>query len=211
MTVVHRRQSFRASKAMATRVLNHPNIEILWNTNVLEFLSASALAKEKRARDADMAEDEAAAGEAQQQQQQQQDEEKVEEKKGDSSEEETGTGAEARAEEAGGTKKGVARAKQKKQKKQKGKQKQTEDTLKALRLLVTDGGAADEGGGGSSGGYEERVMEVDGVFVAIGHLPNTKLFRGDTGLRKDEEGYIYVSHESPRRNSALILLTHFTD
>lgn len=32
VTVIHRRNSFRASKAMVTRVLNHPMIEILWNT-----------------------------------------------------------------------------------------------------------------------------------------------------------------------------------
>lgn len=38
VTVIHRRESFRASKAMATRVLNHPNIEILWDTTVEHFV-----------------------------------------------------------------------------------------------------------------------------------------------------------------------------
>ena len=35
---------------------------------------------------------------------------------------------------------------------------------------------------------EERVLDVDGVFVAIGHRPNTSVFRGQVGL--DEEGYV---------------------
>ena len=34
VTVIHRRDTFRASKAMVTRVLNHPMIEILWNTRL---------------------------------------------------------------------------------------------------------------------------------------------------------------------------------
>ncbi|KAJ1459802.1 hypothetical protein M885DRAFT_613400 [Pelagophyceae sp. CCMP2097] len=35
--VLHRAGTFRASKAMATRVLNHPNIVVLWHTVVTEF------------------------------------------------------------------------------------------------------------------------------------------------------------------------------
>jgi len=42
VTVVHRRGEFRASKAMATRVLNHPTIEILWNTEVAGFVGIAA-------------------------------------------------------------------------------------------------------------------------------------------------------------------------
>lgn len=34
--VLHRRDSFRASKVMAERVLNHPKVEVLWNTRVVE-------------------------------------------------------------------------------------------------------------------------------------------------------------------------------
>merc|ERR1719247_3422871 len=37
VTIIHRRNSFRASKAMASRALNHPNIEILWSVVVTEF------------------------------------------------------------------------------------------------------------------------------------------------------------------------------
>ena len=38
---------------------------------------------------------------------------------------------------------------------------------------------------------ERRTMPVDGVFIAIGHEPNTKLFAGQ--LEMDERGYI-VTH-----------------
>jgi thioredoxin reductase (NADPH) len=40
VTVIHRRSSFRASKIMADRVLAHPNIEVIWNTEVTEVLGA---------------------------------------------------------------------------------------------------------------------------------------------------------------------------
>ena len=62
------------------------------------------------------------------------------------------------------------------------------NVLKALRLLITDGGADGESG---ADGYEERLFAVDGVFVAIGHVPNTRLFQG-SGLRRDDEGYVYT-------------------
>ena len=41
--------------------------------------------------------------------------------------------------------------------------------------------------------------EVDGFFVAIGHIPNTKPFKGQIDL--DHEGYI-VSHGGARTNIA---------
>lgn len=43
---------------------------------------------------------------------------------------------------------------------------------------------------------EESEMPIDGVFVAIGHIPNTKLFQG---LDLDEKGYVKV-HEHFRTN-----------
>lgn len=39
---------------------------------------------------------------------------------------------------------------------------------------------------------EETSRAVDGVFVYIGHIPNTELFRGK--LAMDEEGYLSVDH-----------------
>jgi thioredoxin reductase (NADPH) len=36
VTVVHRRDAFRASKIMADRVMAHPKIEVIWNSHVVE-------------------------------------------------------------------------------------------------------------------------------------------------------------------------------
>ncbi len=42
----------------------------------------------------------------------------------------------------------------------------------------------------------ERTLDLDGVFVAIGHTPNTSVFRGQVGL--DAEGYVLTSPGSTR-------------
>jgi thioredoxin reductase (NADPH) len=44
---------------------------------------------------------------------------------------------------------------------------------------------------------ETYLRQVDGLFVAIGHVPNTKVFQGQLDL--DPEGYI-VSHGGARTN-----------
>ena len=44
---------------------------------------------------------------------------------------------------------------------------------------------------------EQKVLEVDGVFVAIGHTPNTTLFKGT--LAMDANGYIHT-HTGTRTN-----------
>ena len=44
---------------------------------------------------------------------------------------------------------------------------------------------------------ETSVREVDGLFIAIGHIPNTKIFEGQLDL--DPEGYV-VSHGGARTN-----------
>lgn len=41
VSVIHRRDQFRASKIMADRVLAHPKIEVIWNTVVEEVLDVS--------------------------------------------------------------------------------------------------------------------------------------------------------------------------
>lgn len=38
VTVIHRRDSFKASKIMAQRVLEHPRVKVIWNTAVKEIL-----------------------------------------------------------------------------------------------------------------------------------------------------------------------------
>lgn len=88
VTIVHRREQFRASKIMQARVLKHEKIKVLWNTEVIE-----AIGKEK---------------------------------------------------------------------------------LTAVKLKNKDGK------------IEERA--IDGLFVAIGHKPNTQSFQGKIDL--DEKGYV---------------------
>jgi len=47
VTVVHRRDSFKASKIMQERVLNHPKIKVLWNSEVIEAIGENKLEKIK--------------------------------------------------------------------------------------------------------------------------------------------------------------------
>ncbi len=47
---------------------------------------------------------------------------------------------------------------------------------------------------------EERHIDIDGFFLAIGHHPNTELFKDV--LERDEEGYIAVRGDSPCTNVA---------
>jgi thioredoxin reductase (NADPH) len=89
VTVIHRRDEFRASAIMAKRVLDHPKVEVLWDTIVTEMLG--------------------------------------------------------------------------------------EEELTALRIRNVETG-------------EESEMATEGVFVAIGHSPNTEIFRGQ--LDMDEVGYL---------------------
>jgi len=102
VTVVHRRDSFRASKILAERVLNHPLIEVRWNSTLLEFHGETEDSKEK---------------------------------------------------------------------------------LTHVTLKNTKSG-------------EEEKIEVGAAFVAIGHDPNTKLFKGL--LKMDKEGYLEVEGRSSK-------------
>jgi thioredoxin reductase (NADPH) len=51
VTVVHRRDKFRASKVMADRVLAHPNVEVLWESVVEEVLGQGGKVHAARVRD----------------------------------------------------------------------------------------------------------------------------------------------------------------
>ena len=98
VTVVHRRDSLRASKIMAERALNHEKIEFIWNAAVEEVIG--------------------------------------------------------------------------------------EETTRALRLKNLVGGG-------------EQILDADALFIAIGHDPNTAIFRGQ--LELDAAGYI-VSADGVRTN-----------
>ena len=45
---------------------------------------------------------------------------------------------------------------------------------------------------------EEKVLDVDGIFIAIGHKPNTEIFKGK--LEMDETGYLHVKPFSTETN-----------
>jgi thioredoxin reductase (NADPH) len=45
---------------------------------------------------------------------------------------------------------------------------------------------------------EEKVLDVTGVFVAIGHDPRSELFKGQIEL--DDDGYVKVDAPSTRTN-----------
>lgn len=99
VTIVHRRDEFRASKIMVQRVLDHPKIEVAWNSEVAAILG--------------------------------------------------------------------------------------DDQVTGLRLRNTETSA-------------ERVMDVAGVFVAIGHDPRSELMTGQVAI--DSAGYVIVAHPSTRTN-----------
>jgi thioredoxin reductase (NADPH) len=99
VTIVHRRDAFRASKVMAARAFENPKIDVLWNTTIEEVLGDDAV-----------------------------------------------TGV-------------------------------------TLRDVTTG---------------QDRPFAADGVFVAIGHDPNTALFRGSLTL--DDAGYIQVAEPRTATN-----------
>ena len=51
VTIVHRRDRFRASKVMGDRVLAHPKVEVIWESVVEEVLGDAAKVKAARVRD----------------------------------------------------------------------------------------------------------------------------------------------------------------
>jgi len=99
VTIVHRRDAFRASKIMQERVLANPKVEVVWNAVVTEIVG--------------------------------------------------------------------------------------EDAVTGVRVMDTVTG-------------DEREMATDGVFMAIGHTPNTSLFAGEIGL--NENGYVVVEEPTTKTN-----------
>lgn len=100
VTIIHRRDSFRASKIMQDRVLNHLKIKVLWNTTVVDVLG--------------------------------------------------------------------------------------QDKVEGLKIeSITD--------------KKQQEMKLDGLFLAIGHKPDTELFKGQIEL--DEKGYIVTSAVAALGNS----------
>ena len=100
VTIVHRRDEFRASKIMANRALDNPKVEVVWNSTIEEVLG--------------------------------------------------------------------------------------EDLVTGIRLKNLETG-------------EESTMPIDGMFLAIGHDPNTNIFQGQ--LELDEKNYIVV--DSPTTNTSV--------
>jgi len=101
VTLIHRRHEFRASKIMQDRVFAHPNIDILWNTEVREIIGSK---------------------------------------------------------EAG---------------------------VESIRIVNNETG-------------EERTFPTQGVFIAIGHQPNTHLFKGI--LEMDDVGYLKTEGRTMKTN-----------
>jgi len=101
VTIVHRRDSFRASKIMQERVESNPKIDVIWNSEVIDILGVN------------------------------------------------------------------------------------EGKVIGVRLKDTVTG-------------EEKEMPIDGVFAAIGHQPNTKMFQGI--LDMDERGYLITKPDSTATN-----------
>jgi thioredoxin reductase (NADPH) len=54
VTVVHRRDAFRASKVLADRVTQHPSIAVVWNTRVQEIVGKDLPRQEGETEDLDM-------------------------------------------------------------------------------------------------------------------------------------------------------------
>jgi len=52
----------------------------------------------------------------------------------------------------------------------------------------------------NAGGGEERTIDIDGAFIAIGHRPNSEIVEGQVDT--DEEGYVEVEGRSTRTNLA---------
>ncbi len=118
--IIHRRDSFRASKIMQERVFKNPKIEIIWNAQVKEVLGK----------------------------------EKVE-----------------------GVKLEILNPKF--------------EILSKFEILNSKSQTLSDKGKGEEEKYIIGILPLDGLFIAIGHKPDTDIFKGQIEL--DEKGYIITS------------------
>ena len=70
-----------------------------------------------------------------------------------------------------------------------------EGKVQGADLIYRKGAVSDQDGKSLE---EIRHIDIDGFFLAIGHHPNTELFKDF--LTRDAEGYIIVDGDSPRTN-----------
>lgn len=123
VTLVHRRDTFRASKVLADRVKDHPSIDIQWNTVVVKI---------------------------------------------------EGQAVEAEVDEDGEAEVDLDSVPQ---------------TVKAVVLKDVETN-------------EERKVDCDAVFVAIGHSPNTQFLRGVVEFDPEHDGYLQTAGRSTKTSVA---------
>ena len=68
------------------------------------------------------------------------------------------------------------------------------------RFEPGDNGALARAVLGHTGGGEQRELEIDGAFIAVGHQPNSHIVEGQ--VVTDENGYVEVEGRSTRTNLA---------
>lgn len=174
VTVIHRRASFRASKVLAERVLNHGKIRVLWDSEVVAFegkrvrVLANGLAVELDAEGRPVEED---FGKL-----------RVKDLK-------------ARLDSAGADSSSV---------KDKDDLVRMLKATLADALAAPQEGEAEERNMLArvrvrTGGVEQ-ALEVSGAFVAIGHDPNTQFLKGE--LEMHDDGYLVTTPGTTRTSVA---------
>ena len=130
VTIVHRRDSFKASKIMQERVMKHPKINVLWNTEVVEVMGDQKVTTVRL---------------------------KTKKLEVRSSKIDNEVGP------IDGLKNGE------KNQISKNEQIQIQDQSSNFK-------------------FQTSTIPIDGIFVAVGHTPNTEIFKGKIAL--DEKGYV---------------------
>ena len=124
VTLIHRRETFRASKVLANRVMDHPLIQVRWNTVVVRILGVSSEKTEPTSTDDESVDLDS-----------------------------------------------------------------TEQIVKGVVLRDVNTN-------------EERTMDCDAVFVAIGHTPNTSFLKGVVEFDPNHPGYLRTYGKSTKTSVA---------